>query len=497
MKNFEDYIKEIGFSAYPFSTFTTENEIGKENKLFISPSEYSTILQSFNESQSLILIGDRGTGKTAILLDFERNLKVDKSIFCSIDDFSSLKQDFGCVDFYKFLISKLSIKLFEKLALEDYRLQCTSKDDKVLLSYLLLNFVPIVSKRLLKEKIEKIQIHWFKRFRRKLFNSTRGLFNYGASAGATVLDQYIAQHFKGLPSIVDNVSIKDFFPELPTTVDDNFNDLDVGYQLLNDVLKLISKLGFERIVVLLDKIDEDSRLDNNAEDISEFVKPILTDNKLLLNKSIQLVISMWSTPFNYLLENVRTQKHNCPRLKWEKQDLINVLDKRVQTYSNKKINTYKELFVEGFPKELENKIFELANSNPRDLWHVFDKLIRTQFKLNSTSIKVESQTIPSAFESFVTNFNYYEYYPRKKNARTNSMDFYSYTAHLLKLDNSMFTRNQLNEKAGTGGSTQGYVIGMERIGLVENKGQDLGATYYKIRDPKVVYALENNIKIEK
>ncbi len=38
---------------------------------------------------------------------------------------------------------------------------------------------------------------------------------------------------------------------------------------------------------------------------------------------------------------------------------------------------------------------------------------------------------------------------------------------------------------------------MERIGLIENISQSGGVVQYRIKDPKVVYALENVIKIEK
>jgi hypothetical protein len=497
MMSFEDFIKSFGFDEYPFSTYTTENERGKENELFIPPSDYSPIIQGFNQGLSTILIGNRGTGKTAILLDFERNLNMENSIFCTVDDFSSLPKSFKAIEFYKFLISKISITLFEVLVSETKRLRKLEKADKVLLSYLLQFFVPTVSKRLIKESIEKLQLSSFKRWGRNSFNYLRGFLNWGVTVGANVVDQYIAKHFKGLPSLESEVNVKDFFPELPLKVDNTFNDLEVGYQLLNEVLNLISKLGYERTVILFDKLDEDNRLSDNGEEIANFVKPILTDNKLLLAESLQLVVSMWSIPFNYLREHVRTQKHFCPQLNWHKSDLEKVLNRRLEIYSKGKISNYKSIFTDNFNTAWEEKIFELANNNPRDLWHIFDKMMRNQYNINPNSSKIEVSSLKSSFEDFVTNFNYFEYYPRKSNARANTMDFYSYTAHLLKLDSTTFTRNQLNEQANTGGSTQNYVVSMERIGLVEKVGQDSGVVRYRIKDPKVKYALENNIKIEK
>ena len=37
-------------------------------------------------------------------------------------------------------------------------------------------------------------------------------------------------------------------------------------------------------------------------------------------------------------------------------------------------------------------------------------------------------------KEFVKGFSYYEYYPKKKNTKSNTMDVYSYIAHLLKLN---------------------------------------------------------------
>jgi Cdc6-like AAA superfamily ATPase len=497
MKTFDEFVNQLNFKEYPFSTYTTENEKGREDELFVQPSDYSPIIQSFNQEVSIILIGDRGTGKTAILHDFERNLDKSKTLFCTIDDFSSLPQSYSSVELYKFLISKISVELFNQLAIEPKKIKLVKQEEKVLLSYLLKNFVSTVSKRIMKEKIEKMQVTRSKRIFTILFNKIRGGLNWGTTVGANVVEEYLARHFKGLPELNTNNYVKDFFPELPNEIDESFNDLDVGYQLLIDVATLIENLKFERIVLLLDKLDEDNRLENNGELISEFAKPLLTDNKLLLNGKIQVIVSMWSIPFNYLTEHIRTQKHYCPLLTWNKHDLVKVLNKRLSSFSNNKLNDFKKLFSDDFNSDFENEIFRISNGNPRDLWHITNKLLRTQHKLDSYATKISNEAVTPALEDFVSSFNYYEYYPRKNNARSNTMDFYSYTAHLLKLDNPVFSRNQLNEKAGTGSSTQNYVTGMERMGLIEKINQESGNILYRIKDPKVVYALKNNVIIER
>ena len=104
MEDFSEYIQSLGFNEYPFSTFTTENEKGREQHLFVHPSNYAPIIQNFQQHQSLILIGNRGTGKTAILSDFKRQIDLRKTLLVEISDFSLLPTSFSQTQFYNFII---------------------------------------------------------------------------------------------------------------------------------------------------------------------------------------------------------------------------------------------------------------------------------------------------------------------------------------------------------------------------------------------------------
>ena len=125
-----------------------------------------------------------------------------------------------------------------------------------------------------------------------------------------------------------------------------------------------------------------------------------------------------------------------------------------------------------------------------------DKAFQEQYKLDKNS-GIGDKAIAMAIHRFVKEFNYYEYYPRRSNARANTMDVYKYIKHLLKLDNPRFTKDRLNTLAGTGGSTNNYVVAMENMGLIRNTQEKAqgGAVVYEIADPKVRYAMQNNIQL--
>ena len=237
---------------------------------------------------------------------------------------------------------------------------------------------------------------------------------------------------------------------------------------------------------------------NNAETVSKFLIPLLSDNKILENQNVQLIISVWEIPFKRILTEVRTQKYFCPLLSWSIESLEKALNQRLSVFSDGKVVNYKFIFEDSVQRESIDEIFGLSNGNPRDLWHVLNCIFLNQYEVDSNSNKISENAIKAGIVEFVKGFNFYEYYPRNPKAKSNSMDIYSYIKHLMKLNTIEFTKNQLNIQANTGSSTNNYVVGMENIGLVVNTGvKNNGGVLYRINDPKIIYAIKNDIEIYK
>lgn len=91
---------------------------------------------------------------------------------------------------------------------------------------------------------------------------------------------------------------------------------------------------------------------NNAETVSKFLVPILTDNKLLENPNIQLIISVWEIPFKRILTEVRTQKHFCPLLLWTTVSLEKALNQRLLVFSDGKIKITSSYLIMRFNRKV-------------------------------------------------------------------------------------------------------------------------------------------------
>lgn len=494
MKDFNTFYNNMGILSYPFRDKTAEKEDTKN--LFIKPIDYSMLEDAFNASQTCIINGNRGTGKTII----ERNLETEPEancLICTITNYESIPLENNILDYYSLILQNITRKLLVYLLRNKKKFKKLTKDERLLISFLIMKYGDAITDSQLKDQIENIQLSPWKRILNIFSKPLTSILNYSATAITNFGNQFLTQNFGShLPSIDEN-TIKEIFPEIKFNTTNDFKSIEISYTLLCNVLEKLHKIIGKPPIVFMDKFDEDTRIENDAEVLATFTKDLLCDNNLLLNPNIQIVLSMWKIAFTQIATSFRRSKHYVYDISWNRQQLERVLNQRLSVFSNKAIKDYHLLFSNATEEDFDN-IFNLCNSNPRDLWEIFDKLFYAQYELDSNCTLISHEAIVNGLHCFVENFSFYEYYPRKKNARKNTNDIYSYIKHLLALNNTIeFTNYELRDAASTGGSTTNYITGMMSIGLVTKT--DLkrpgGAIIYKINDPKVQYAIHNKIEI--
>ena len=491
--NFKEYYSQFGIEEYPFNTFSTEQEKNAD-KLFIEPVDYDVISDAFKDGKTILLYGNRGTGKTAMVNNLVKIADKD-DLTCYIDDYSSVGENGDLLEFYTLIIEALISQIYERVTISPKSMASLSRNDKIFLSYLTSKYTSDVTVDRIREKIENIQLSWFKRVINKCSAFITLIANYGLTVATRTINEAITKNFPGVVMNLDEEEIRKILPDIGFSTETDFNDLAVNLDLIKKISILSKKIGVKKCIVIMDKIDEDPRFQNDAEAIATFISPVLTDNRLLLNGYVQIVVSMWTIPFSQLKSKVRTQKYCCQAMTWKKNDLIRAFNKRMEVYSSKSARTFDEMFASTVSSKTIDKIIELSNGNPRDLWHIFNALFRVQFEEDSSVTVFDESIIEKSLKNYVSLFNYYEYYPRKKNSRANKMDVYSYIDKLLKMGDTKFTANKLN-RSGVGSSANAYIGQMNAMGLTEKTAERIaGGTVYKINDPKVEYAIENGISI--
>ena len=489
---FDEFYKNLGLEKYPFNVFMAEKETDVLEEIYLRFPNQSLISDSI-KSCSTIIVGERGSGKTALSVDLQKEIVAPDSLLVPIDEFSDLATNYKSEDLYKFLTSRISLSLFTTLTLRRISLWNISKDDRLYLSYFLHEYVGAASKRQLENTIASIQNGPIKSSAIKVYNACRGIMNYGLKAFTKVMSDAISRHFSALPQIDD--SDLNYFKKIDSETDMSFDAQRRAYFYLEKICELARKCGLKKIYLFIDKIDEDPRFDNDAEKIADYIALICSDNKLMSASFFNVVFFAWSTPFNYIKERVRTNKLGVHSLDWQDKQLHSALNQRIKAHSFSRSGSISSLLDEEAIAN-SNTIFEMCNRNPRDLWHIMNSILEEQYAEDPTK-KVSVNSLHKGIDQFVQKFNYYEYYPKKQNSRANSMDVYRYINHLLKLDDIKFTKDKLNNLAGTGGSTNNYVVQMQNIGLIKmtNEKAQGGAVVYQIVDPKVRYAMTHRVQI--
>lgn len=492
---FKEFYQKMGLESYPFRERTSEKE--DISKLFVKPLDYAMLYDTFISYQTAIINGDRGTGKTIMLSDFQLNVASDR-ITCNINNFENIPLQDNLLAFYSLILQTITQSLLIFLARRRKALKKMSYDNKIFLSFLIMKFGDTITDEQLYSQIENVQLNFLQKLINKFSKPFTSLLNYGATAFTNFGNELLNKHFGAyLPAISEN-EIRKIFPDIQFPVSKDFKSVEISYSLLNKSLLLINEITKTKPFVTIDKLDEDIRLENDSEAISLFIKELLCNNDLLLNPNIQLFIAVWKIPFSSLSSTFRRSKHYTYDISWETNELENILNQRLKTYSNNRVLDYRTILEKDVTESTIHEIFNLANSNPRDLWGLLDEIFKAQFMLNKNHSLISNTAILKGMDSFVKNFSFYEYYPRRKNARKNTNDIYSYIKYLSSLNNTdEFTNDELRSCANTGGSTTNYITGMMNIGLV--KKTDLkragGAVIYKIIDPKVTYAIYHNIEI--
>ncbi len=175
---FEGYYKSLGLEAYPFSVYTAESEMEKGDSIYKKPQNYSVIDEGIKNS-SIIISGERGSGKTALNQDISRRKKAAGTLLVKIEEFSKLENSYTPERLYEFLTESIAGEFFRTMSFNPARLWRYDKDERTDLSMYLHRFVKSSTKAQLTEQIKRIQNGPLKRAAIGIYNTSRVVLNYG------------------------------------------------------------------------------------------------------------------------------------------------------------------------------------------------------------------------------------------------------------------------------------------------------------------------------
>jgi len=379
--------KSLGLKGNPFEHYNAEKE-PEIAAYAVRPPYLETIAQRSLGLSSFILFGDRGAGKSATRLTVYKeaweaatlNPEDQQPFIVNLTDFAQILP--------KFKRGQLSDKDICSLAgffiIEQLFAWLSSLEDADREAYL--KELDKHDKALILALLEAIYLSVPEMDRE---TSTAEAFILLGSAWTTKSKIWIRKRwgsvsavFSGLlQAFMKNKVDEDLDIQGPTErilaslVGDSAN---TAKAILTKLVELCRTFGFSGVCVLVDKLDETSETDNSVEATARLLHPLLANIQLLEVDGFSWMFFVWGNVedhFNDKLK-IRLDKIANAKIAWTAEQLQQMLDRRIEFFSNGKTN-FSGIFEVGIDsKAIFSEFCRLSLRSPRELIRLMDTLFR-------------------------------------------------------------------------------------------------------------------------
>ena len=165
-------------------------------------------------------------------------------------------------------------------------------------------------------------------------------------------------------------------------------------------MRLAKKLGWKSIYILIDRVDESELTASNPKDSFAMVEPLVKDLQLLEMPGIAFKFFLWDLLQPFFAEVVRTDRIKQETLYWNREMLLQLWQKRLETFSNGNIESLNNIAEKTRPYPVDELTYIFANHSPRDMVRIGNQIFAEQIEINPTSTVVSELAINRALDKF-------------------------------------------------------------------------------------------------
>lgn len=488
----------LGFSKNPFSKRSSEQELDFINEIFYEPNYYDTLKRDLISGDTSFIIGQRGHGKTSVINKLYDDLnKIPKVFIFKVDRFEDIPIDDNEKSFLLLLIKQLVHNLVVTLVAKKdavKRLSAYQKDD---LAFFVTAFFRPISNSEYVDAYDKIKkVKWKNRL--SVFFNKYGIHIANVLASGFVeITSDMARKSLGLngPSgdqCKEYFSKIDVFTPTKDPLAENKCTIDELKKILDKIYNIYNTLGYERVIVLFDKIDEYKNLNHDISIIANFARSILSDTELLMNERLAIGFSLWSELKSELSGYVRFDKFGTIDVRWIDEDMIPLIDKRLRYFSVDKGSPVKFSSLIKYATD-QQEIIELANKSPRDLIYILSEILKEQANRRSDVTELDDKAIRKGMIAFCKEYDYSSLIPTKAGK---NKDIKSTINKLLSMRHVRFTQQKLEDGLNLQDhQALGYIRQMVNFGFIREEEilSESGKKIYEIIDPKIAFMIKHQV----
>jgi hypothetical protein len=256
------------------------------------------------------------------------------------------------------------------------------------------------------------------------------------------------------------------------------------------LLALATVLGFEAVYVLVDRIDETSITQNDANSSFEFIQTLALDLHVLETKCVAFKFFLWDQIRNrYLDSGARTDRIPLHVLNWNLKEMSTMLGERLKAYSDGQVESLNDLLVEGLQYDLHSLVCILAVGSPRDMIRMCKAIVDEQTRVSNEPGSLERRVISQGLKAFSEQ--------RARELFRGSVDdlrrvgMVSFTISKLANDIFRISTNAVSRKIQIW-TDQGAVVRTGEVPTPGSRPQNL----YSIADPRLSIAVKPQTPVE-
>ena len=488
--------ERLKFKKNPFSTFSAEQERKFLDDVFIYPNNYNSLRSDIIENRSRFIIGARGIGKTALIYKLKSEIEQNNVFAVLIDDFEGIPTKNNKRHFLKLMIAE-SIKLFcATVSKNPSLLKNLDKKDKEKLSFIIAEFFRSLSMREYEDYYNKATKFKSRNFIRNIYNKLfHKPINLLIGGGLELASDFVRKSF-GLPDTNTTGLYKNYLPEIELeTINKSNNpsefleDAKALKLIWLDLANLINKSGFKTTTILFDRADEYISLGQGIDSITTFLKELLTDTTILLSENYSIVIGLWdATKADFDQLGVRFDKIKPFNINWSYAKLKEILSKRIEHFSNRKVN-----LDDIFSESDINELIELSDNSPRYLFRQLSVIYDAQNNINSKANNISQQAIQDGQLTYCKDFEFYAVFPSKKGSKE---DILVNVNRILKIGNEEIKTKDYVDIAKVSTPTAiSYIKIVQNYGLVHYIGEtENGAKTYQVQNPVIKFLIRKGVR---
>ncbi len=480
----------MGFSKNPFSKYSAEEEKDYINDIYEKPRYYATICSDIEAGTSRFLMGERGMGKSALMYKLLNDLK-ERNVFpVLIDQYDGVVIKNNEQELLNLIIERITTTLGINLLQKPRLIKKLNKIEREKLAFIITYFFETLSKSQIESLYGKATYSTSKNIFKRIFNwfLLRPL-NIVLSASSEYIGVTVSKAV-GLNVLPSEQIYKEFLKEFD--IKNGIPEGKLSYyeykdlkEILSELSDIIVKFGYSRVVVFFDQIDEYKLLKSKIENIANFILPVVTDNSLLYMDKIGLEFVVWNKIKGKLKEKqVRFDKFVPIDIGWTKDEIRNILNKRIQYFSNGKISKLEEIVNADYL----DLILDVIGGSPRNAIKLLHSMYLEQSRINGDTQVFSNEAIKEGINNFCMKYEYEMLFPGTQIKKS--------IERIMKVKKIEFEIKDLVDAYKVSSQSGiNWVKSMQDYALVEeidNSGSN--RKKYQVVDKKLVYLIENDLK---